>query len=147
MVEVIPGSLYTKIKDKLSKQIDTSKLPLYGEKEIYKITAERYGKVKIRLDVETDIEVIKSIENYQDPSNKKNFYTYNWEVEEEKLPRDFERHIKPEILEFINILSVFGKNNEDVLRFSIVDGDYKNTEKPGHRMAVHFALIELFNQL
>lgn len=150
-VEIIPGSLYAKISDKLFKKIDTSKLPLFGEKEIYKRSADRYGKVKIKLDVENDLDIIKEINeyNYHDNLNNlmRNHYTYKWEVDEEKLPKEYEQYIKPEISNFIKILSVFNNGNAKILRFSIVDGDFKDSERPAHMLATIFALIDLFDQM
>lgn len=150
-IEIIPRSVYSKISDKLLKKIDVSKLPLFGEKEIYKVTAERYGRVKIKLDVENDVAIIKKIReyDYHDNTNdsKYNHYTYKWEVDEQKLPKEYEYYVKPEILNFIKILSVFNNNNAEVLRFSIVDGDFKDSERPAHTLCTILALIDLFDQI
>ena len=150
-IEIIPGSIYTKISDKLIKKIDVTKLPLFGEKEIYKISAERYGKVRIKLDIENDLDILKQIEryDYHDNGDKimRNHYTYKWEVDEQKLPKRYEQYIKPEILNFIKILSVFNNNNSEILRFSVVDGDFKDSERPAHMLATILALIDLFDKI
>lgn len=147
MSEIILGSLYHQILGNLLKGIDLSKLPLYGENEIKKPNAGRYGKVKIKLDIEVDTEKIE----YAQSINKKcvnptNFYTYEWEVKEEKLPKYFEEYIKPEIIQFIEVLSTFNNDKNTVLKFSVVDGEYDNSERPAHYLAVKYALIELFKQ-
>lgn len=149
MIEIISGSIYKKIWHKVSQSIDLSKLPLYGEFEFSKITAESYGKVKIGMDIERDSEQISLIKSYSENEDalKLNYFTYKWEADEKKLPKDFERYIKPEVVKFIELLSIFKKDNETILRFSILDGDYKDTERPGHKYAVQYALIELFKQI
>ncbi len=149
MTEIISGSIYNEIRDKITKKIDLSKLPLYGEKEIFKVSASRYGKVKIKLEIEDDIEIIHQIQNGQELKNavKVSHFTYKWEVDESVLPKYYENYIKSEIENFIKLLSVFRDEGEQILRFSIVDGGYKETERPGHMIAVKYALIELFKQI
>jgi hypothetical protein len=146
--EIIIGSRYHQILGNLLKEIDLSILPLYGENEISKNTAGRYGKVKIKLDIEKDTKKIDYIQNLNKKSvNPTNCYTYEWEVKEEKLPKAFEEYIKPEILRFIEILSIFGNNKNIVLKFSVVDGEWKTSERTAHHMATSYALIELFKQV
>src|SRR5215217_6691939 len=112
------------------------------------MTAERYGKVKIKLDIEKDIDKIKYTESLNSGSiSTMNSYTYEWEVDEKKFPKEYEQLIKPEIMRFIEIFSIFNKNKNVVLKFSVVDGNYKNSERPAHHMAVKYALIELFKQI
>lgn len=149
MIEIISGSLYNEIHEKIIQKIDPSKLPLYGEKEIFKRSGEMYGHVKIKLDIERDTEKVLLIKSYNEYENaiKVNYFTYKWEVEESKLPKHFEQYIKPEIVKFIELLSIFKENNDTILRFSVVDGSYKETERPIHRMAVQYALIEIFKQI
>lgn len=148
MSELITESLYCQISDKLLKEIDLSKLPLYGEYEYYKMTVERYGKVKIKLDIEKDIDKIKYVESLNSKRlSSQNYYTYEWEVEEKKLPKVYEPLIRPEIMRFIEIFSIFNKNKNVILKFSVVDGNYKTSEKYAYELAVRYALIELFNQV
>ncbi|MBF4465147.1 hypothetical protein [Flavobacterium sp. LC2016-12] len=148
MSEIIIGSLYHQILDNLLKEIDLSILPLYGENEIYRMNSDRYGKVKIKLDIEKDTEKIEYARSINNKCvNPTNFYTYEWEVKEEKLPKYFEEYIKPEILRFIEILSTFNNDKAIVLKFSVVDGEYKNSERPAHHLATKYALIELFRQV
>lgn len=149
MIEIISGSLYNEIREKIVQKINLDNLPLYGEKEIFKPSGDRYGKVKIKLDIERDIEKISQIKSYGEYPNavKVNYFTYGWEVDENKLPKYFEKYIKPEVVKFIELLSIFRNNNDTVLRFSIVDGAHKDTERPLHHLAVQYALIELFKQL
>lgn len=148
MIEIISGSLYNEISEKITRKIALDKLPLFGEKEIYKISAEMYGKVKIKLDIESDYESIQQVKSYGEHKDalKVNYFTYKWEADEARLPKAFEKYIKPEIVQFIELLSIFKENNETILRFSVVDGAFKENERPGHRMAVQYALIELFKQ-
>jgi hypothetical protein len=133
------------------KKIDLNLLPLYGEKEIRKISGDKYGKVKIKLDVEHDVEKIQQIKSYYGNNDenavKINYFTYQWDADKNKLPKEFEKYIKPEIEKFIELLSIFKEIDEEILRFSVVDGDYKENEKPGHMTATKYALIELFKQV
>lgn len=148
MSEIIFGSEYHQILDNLLREIDLSKLPLYGENEIYRMNAGRYGKVKIKLDIERDNEKIEYIQDlYSKTNNPINCYTYEWEVKEEKLPKYFEEYIKPVILIFIEVLSTISNNNDVVLKFSVVDGDWKTSENTAHHFATKNALIELFKQI
>jgi len=149
MTEIISGSIYNEIRDKFTKKIDLNKLPLYGEKEIFKVSAERYGRVKIKLEIEDDDEIIDQIKSFGTHKNeiKVCYFTYKWEADESVLPKNFERYIKPEIENFIKLLSIFREKQEQILRFTIVDGGYKDTERPGHMIAVQYALIELFKQI
>ena len=149
MIEIISGSPYNKISDKITKKIALSKLPLYGEKEIIKLSAELYGKVKIKLDVEDNIEVISQIRGYEHAKNatRIGYFTYKWEADPSALPKEYERYIKPEIESFIKLLSIFSNANEWILRFSVVGGGYKVNERPGHKMATQFAIIDLFKQV
>ncbi|WP_426486258.1 hypothetical protein [Flavobacterium sp. 2] len=148
MSEIILGSSYHQILDNLLKEIDLSKLPLYGENEIYRMGAGRYGKVKIKLDIERDNEKIEYIQGLHSKCNTPvNSYTYEWEVKEEKLPKYFEEYIKPVILRFIEVLSTISNNNNVVLKFSVVDGDWKTSENTAHHLATKNALIELFKQV
>lgn len=79
MSEIIFGSEYHQILDNLLSEIDLSKLPLYGENEIYRMNAGRYGKVKIKLDIERDNEKIEYIQGlYSKTNNPINCYTYEW---------------------------------------------------------------------
>jgi hypothetical protein len=149
MIEIISGNFYKKISDKLSTEIDISKLPLYGEKEIFKPNSGRYGKIKIKLEIENDLETLNSIESFNvalNPINT-NYHTYKWDVDEKKLPKGFEQYVKPEIIKFIEIFTIFNKNNNDIFRFSVIDGSYRDTERPAHMLAVKYALIEIFNQI
>ncbi|NOT91499.1 hypothetical protein [Ferruginibacter sp.] len=149
MIEIISGSIYNEIREKLTKKINLDLLPLYGEKEIRKISGDKYGKVKIKLDVENDVEKIQQIRDYGKHENtiKVNYFTYEWNADKNKLPKEFEKYIKPEIEKFIELLSIFKEINEEILRFSVVDGDYKDNERPGHMIATKYALIELFKQI
>jgi|GEM_PF-2864031 len=151
MKEVVGGSIYHQIADKLSNAINVAELPLYGEYELKKYTAGRYGKVKIKLDLENDLEFIEQIESYGNYENKnaipKKYYTYKWEANEDNLPKQFEHYVKPIIEEFIKLFSLLHKNDNNIYCFSIVDGAYKDTERPGHRMATQFAIIDLFNKM
>lgn len=149
MIEIISGDFYKKISDKLSTEIDISKLPLYGEKEIFKPSADRYGKIKIKLEIENDLEILNSIESFNVALSPitTNYHTYKWDVDEKKLPKRFEQYVKPEIIKFIEIFTIFNKNSNNIFRFSVIDGDYRDTERPAHILAVKYALIELLNQI
>lgn len=69
MIEIITGSLYNEIREKIVQKIDLDSLPLYGEKEIFKASDDKYGNVKIKLDIERDIEKISQIKSYGEHPN------------------------------------------------------------------------------
>ncbi|WP_281235076.1 hypothetical protein [Flavobacterium gelatinilyticum] len=146
MIEII-RSPYGKIVDKIAKPIDLSMLPLYGEKEILNLSVGRYGKVKIKLEVESDLHALNVVNEYKERyKENKNYHTYQWEVEENKLPKQYEYLIRSEMTRFIEIFSVLNKDPH-VFRFSIVDGGFRDLERPVHAQAVREAIIELFNQI
>lgn len=149
MIEIISGSIYNEISDKITKKIALGKLPLYGEKEVIKVSAELYGMVKVKLAVEDNAEIINQIRKYEQAENSAriSYFTYKWEADPNTLPKEYERYVKPEIEGFIKLLSIFSSANEKILRFSVVDGGYRENERPGHKMAAQLAIVELFKQL
>lgn len=151
MTEIISGSLYNEIREKIAQKIHLDKLPLYGEKEIVKHSSDKYGKVKIKLDIERDSEHLTQIKSFVEQPNtnaiKVNYFTYEWEVDENILPKYFEQYIKPEVVKFIELLSIFRDKSDAILKFSVVDGAYKESERSIHEKATQYALIELFKQL
>ena len=161
----IDDNRYREISEKIYQPIDLFKLPLYGEKEIVKQTSDRYGKIKIKLDIENDEKLIEDINkrkktvkfynNSLELNNDKrnlftyrNFFTYKWEVNENKLPKShFEHIIKSKIEDFIQLLYNYNKSSNLILRFSVIDGEQKVHERPIHEICTEYALIEIFKQL
>lgn len=141
-------SPYLKIADKLSKEIDVSKLPLYGVGEWIRQSGDKYGVVKIKLDIEKDEEELKKLKDvYGDHLNQLNLYRYEWAACDINLPRMFERNIKKEISTFIKILSHYNHKNNLILNFSVVDGKYLKSERSSHGIATIYALIDLFQKV
>ncbi|WP_318343378.1 hypothetical protein [Flagellimonas baculiformis] len=158
---------YRPIADKIYNSIDISKLPIYGEKEIRKLTSDRYGKVKIKLDIERDVNLKTELSgrnrtiNFFNDSDSldekikkhnsftyKSFFTYSWEANDKCLPKSYcEPIIKPEIEDFIQLLYTYNQSTDLILRFSVVDGEFRSHERPYHGPCVKFALVEIFNQL
>ncbi len=139
---------YRSVKNILEKSIDTEKLPIIGESKIFKSTAERYGHVIIKLDLETDVTMLEQ--------TYKGVYSYAWEIDESELlsnskqiiplTKEFEPLIYNEIKTFSAILS-FINDNKTPLRFSVIGGSSRPHERPLHDMAVSEALIEIFQKL
>lgn len=178
MNEIINSYEFFSIKENLHKEIKESILPLYGEFEYNKPNSDRYGKIKIKLDIERYLDSLKEIEKLlmDDYNSLQQFYslkekhntsfsmekidfdtyksinigryhTYKWDVNENILPKEFETYIKPELINFIELFSLFQKENNKIFCFSVIDGAYKNSEKPGHLMAIKLAIIDLFQKI
>lgn len=132
-----PYSKFKLIGDKLKNRINTEALPLISESKLYKHTAEWYGHVIIKLDVETDEKVKKY------PYST---YSYSWEVSENDLPKYLEPHIKGAIEHLIFLLDVMNDNTIP-LRFTVIGGSVKQGERDAHKSVAVDALIKLFNDL
>jgi len=136
--------LYKQIKDILQKPIDVSRLPIVGESKIFKSSAERYGHVIIKLDLETE-------GNYYNSLAK---YNYKWEVNEHELfpygytpiPQKFEHMIVNEIEVFALLLD-FLNDNVPPLRFTVIGGSNNLTERPYFNRATAEAIVLIFKQL
>ncbi|UQB68980.1 hypothetical protein [Epilithonimonas zeae] len=178
MNEIIKSYEFFNIKENLHKEIKESILPLYGEFEYSKPNSDRYGRIKIKLDIERDLDSLneiekKLIEDYESLEqfyslkekysndffvekidfdsykslNISRYHTYKWDVNENILPKEFETYIKPELINFIELFSLFQKENNKIYCFSVIDGAYKNSERPGHLMATKLAIINLFQKI
>ncbi len=178
MNEIIKSYEFFNIKENLHKEIKESILPLYGECEYNKTNLNRYGKIKIKLDIERDLDSLNEIEKLliEDYKSLGQFYslkekysndffaekidfdsyrslnigryhTYKWDVNENILPSIFETYIKPTITDFIDLFSLFQKENNKIYCFSIIDGAYKDYGKSGHLMATKLAIIDLFKKI
>lgn len=129
---------YREIKNLLEKKIDLSKLPVIGESKIVKYSADRYGHIILKLDLEKDGDLIKRMHN--------NFYSYSWEVNEAEIPKEYQELIVKELIEFSKLFR-FLNSNDVRLRFSIIGGGYKDTERPFHSMCTVEAIKEIFKKL
>jgi hypothetical protein len=143
--------LYKTIKEILAKPLDILKLPIVGESKIFKMSAERYGHVILKIDLETDENMIDS-----------NGFSYAWEVyekykvlEDEKFPSNTilpiskeycETEILNEIMIFTNLYRFL---NEDKvpLRFSVIGGSYKINERSYFYKATGEAIVQIFKKL
>ena len=134
------------IFETLSQPINIQKLPIIGESKIFKSSAERYGHVVIQLNLETDENVKQPIGNY---------YSYEWLPEtlfqKENdiiipLENSFEKDIFNELKLFVTLLALLNENTRH-LRFSVIGGSYRITEKPFFGPATVDALIKLFKAL
>lgn len=136
--------LYKQIKDILQKPIDGSKLPIVGESKIFKPSADRYGHVIIRLDLETEVNFSGSLAKHN----------YKWEVNEYELfpngytpiQKDYERTIVKEI-EVFAVLLDFLNDNTPPLRFTVIGGSDMLTERPYFDRVTAEAMIKIFKQL
>ena len=136
--------LYKQIKDILQKPIDVSRLPITGESKIFKPNADKYGHVIIRLDLETE----------RDFYNHLARYSFKWDVNEYELfrfgytpiPKDYERIILKEIEVFALLLD-FSNDSVPPLRFTVIGGSDRITEKPYFDTATAEAIIQIFKQL
>src|ERR1700761_4271710 len=130
----------------LSRPINIQRLPIIGESKIFKGSAERYGHVIIKLSLETDEETKRTVRDY---------YSYEWLPETTELDksnviipleRSFEKDILNELKVFTTLLELLNENTAN-LRFSVVGGSYRITERPYFGPATVEALIQIFNKL
>jgi len=137
---------YKDIVEILSKPIDTQKLPIIGESKIFKSSAERYGHVIIKLSLETDGNIKRNVRDY---------YSYEWipettDVNESNviipLNNTFEKYIIDEIKVFATLLEFLNENSA-YLRFSVIGGSYRITDRPFFEAATVEALIQIFKKL
>lgn len=153
MVKTIPRlstnlNLYKRNKHLFEQHINTDMLPVYGESKIYKHTVERYGHVKIKLDIDKEL---YTNERYNDVN-----YTYEWAISDTAfenthplimpLPIEFEPDIYKEVITFAQLLQLLNKNDVP-LCFSIVGGSCHYVERPCHIKATGEALIQLLEKL
>ncbi|OOQ59482.1 hypothetical protein [Mucilaginibacter pedocola] len=138
---------YKEIIDLLALPIDANKLPIVGECKIFKSSAERYGHVIIKLDLETDENLVKGA--------SAGHYTYEWMPEKTFAGRDnvivpldkaFEADILNELSFFTTLLGMFDKSTQ-YLRFSVIGGSYRITERPYFAAATAQALIQIMRKL
>jgi hypothetical protein len=143
--------LYKTIKEILVKPIDTLKLPIVGESKVFKMSAERYGHVILKIDLETDKNMIHS-----------NGFSYAWEMDEkfkvledEKFPSNtilpiskeyYEAEILNEIFIFTNLFR-FLNEDKTPLRFSVIGGSYKINERSYFYRATGEAIVQIFKKL
>ncbi|WP_029285922.1 hypothetical protein [Pedobacter sp. R20-19] len=136
--------MYKQIKDILKKPSNVSLLPIVGESKIFKPSADRYGHVIIRLDLETEGDFYGSL----------NKYNYKWEINSHELfsdgytpiPKHYEQMIIKEIEVFVVLLD-FLNYNTPPLRFTLVGGSDKLTERPYFDRATAEAIIQIFKEL
>jgi len=145
--------LYKSIRDILDKPIIISKLPIISESKIFKMSAERYGHIILKLDLETEREIL----NYNPLGCSYSWdVDENYQVEEDKrfpshtiLPISkeyFETEILNEIKLFTNLFRLM---NDDItpLRFSVIGGSHKINERSYFGRVTAEALIQLFRRL
>lgn len=158
MIEILPTAshnvqVYKSIRNILGKPVDISRLPIIGESKILKPSAGRYGHVILKLDVETDKEIV---------SDCRGGLSYAWDVASDyKVAKDeryahvvflpiakenFELEIKNEI-GFFNHLYSFCNDDNVQLRCSVIGGSYKETERPYFSRATAEAIVQIFKQL
>jgi hypothetical protein len=144
--------LYYSNKEILSKTIDLSKLPITAERKIFNSSAERYGHVIIQLSLEID----EAITRFSGPN-----FSYSWEVNEDEdvaskekiasrlyipIPKDFDSEIFNEIKAFVSVFRLINQDNIN-LRFTLLGGSYRISERPYFSRATAEALIEIFKKL
>lgn len=136
--------LYKQIKDILQKPIDVSRLPITGESKIFKPGADKYGHVIIKLELETEGNFYGHLANYN----------FIWEVHEhESFPYGYtpiQKSYEPLIIKEIEVFAAlldFSNDNVPPLRFTLIGGSDKLTEKPYFNRATAEAIIQIFEQL
>ncbi|MCO5947881.1 hypothetical protein [Mucilaginibacter flavidus] len=151
IIPAITKSIFTykqhkDIAEILSSPIVIQKLPIVGESKIFKSAAERYGHVIIKLSLETDENII---------SRGGGYYSYEWIPETTDvngsdviipLNNSFEKHIIDEIKVFATLLEILNKNTTH-LRFSVIGGSYRITEKTFFEVATIEAMIQIFKKM
>ncbi|MCX2482842.1 hypothetical protein [Pedobacter sp. MR2016-24] len=141
-ISVFPYDKFKEIEGKLKSKLNLDALPIIAESTYRKDPAERYGHVVIKLELEKDEEMIKSLGSFSDDK-----YFYSWEADGKALPRDgFEKEIKEPIERLVFLLEIMNSNTIP-LRFTILSGSYFESFKSSHKRATIQALIDLVNKL
>lgn len=140
-IRISPYNKFKEIEEKLKSKLNINALPIIAESKLSKHSAEWYGHVVIKLDLEKDEELIKG---YYGFSNDK--YFYSWEADDSALPKNFELLIK-EPIERVAFLLEIMNDNAVPLRFTVLGGSYHQTERPAHKQATIDTLIDIFNKL
>jgi hypothetical protein len=137
---------YREVIDILRAPIKVDKLPIIGEGKIFKPTSDKYGHVIIKLDLETDENTTKWFSS--------GYYSYEWmpnfslEYTYGIIPLDssFEEPVLNELMVFTTLLEMLNENTKH-LRFSVIGGSFKATERPYFEAATAEALIQIMRKL
>ncbi len=177
MNEIIEGNEYFTLKENLHKEINIDSLPIFGEFEYNKPNSDRYGKIKIKLDLEHNIESLNKIEeiikeNYNSylyfnelkMKNDDNFSSEHLSYKEYRSLNigryntykwDVNQETLPKEFEYyikpvlINFIELFSffRKDDKNYCFSIVDGAFKASLKSGHQMATKLAIFDLIKRI